>query len=378
MESFSRRGEERLSRIEDDLLKLRWNPRFQLSHDEEDNVCDLVLSGGGAKGVAHLGALWALDQLDIKYKRLAGNSAGAILAALVAAGYDIYEIVEELFNLDFMEFRDGNWDKRLPRLALIVAVSMSYGMYEGYKLQVWVEKMLSERNASTFGKLPRNGVGMLAPLNNRDGPRLEILASDITHATELRMPEDLKLDRYGRLRPHSFPVAAAVRMSVSVPFFFQPYKLNNAMIVDGAFAANLPLEIFDRDNVKKVRWPTLGINLTSSPSPSHDTKDLFHFGLAIFDTMRHGQSSMSLMNYPTRKSRLVDIPTGDIKTLDFGITKAKKEMLFIHGAREVLETLNGKKGKGLRKVWNFNRYLKLRKRWSFPGPDEDYFDEGLE
>jgi len=361
-----------LKGIAEGLDLLKEDPSFQVSHDREPMVCDMVFAGGGAKGVAHLGGLWALDRLGIRIKRLAGTSAGAITASLVAAGFSADELFSEFFDIDFMKFRDGFWDQRLPKFAKIAAISSSYGMYEGEKLQSWLEQRLVAKHANTFGRLPRGDVGMLSELDRSDGHRLQVMASDITHSCELMLPRDLSLPRYGKLRPDSFPVAAAVRMSISVPFFFTPYKLHTSLIVDGAFATNLPLETFDKEDPDEVRWPTFGINLTSGPSPPQSTSDLYRFGLAIFDTMRYGQSRMSVINYPTRICRLFEVDTGDVHTLDFGIDRERKENLFVNGAASVLRTLKGENGAGIRSVWNFDDYIRLRKRWSFPGKDEPY------
>ncbi|MDG6224533.1 MAG: patatin-like phospholipase family protein [Candidatus Thermoplasmatota archaeon] len=376
MEQFSRDNRAKLRSIETKLNELSADPWFKLASGEE-RVCDIVFAGGGAKGVAHLGALWALDKLGVRFKRLAGNSVGAITAAFVAAGYDIDELIENLFNMDFIQLRDSGWSDRLPRLAMMVAVSTSFGMYEGEKVQIWIEEMMAKKRANTFGRLPRGMAGMLSPIDEGDGHRLTVIASDITHAHEVILPRDLSSERYGRHNIKYFPIAAAVRMSISVPFFFTPFKLHNSLIVDGAFASNLPLEIFDLDDASKVRWPTLGINLTSDPSPPHEVDDLLNFGLAIFDTMRHGQSKMSVIDYPTRMCRLIDARTDEVKTLDFGLKKAQKERLFINGARAVLETLHGDNGKGMRRTWNFDNYIRLRKRFSFPSdPFDPYFTEG--
>ena len=372
MERFSPETRETLKSLAVKLEKLRSNPEFQLSSRDHPDCCDLVFAGGGAKGVAHLGAIWAMEKLGIRFKRLAGNSAGAITAAFMAAGYSSSEFIDELFNVDFKDFRDGFWDKRLPKFALIATISTTFGLYEGDKLQRWLEESLVRKGANTFGRLPRGEAGMLSRLEESDGHRLTVMASDITHSCEVRLPDDLEKDRYGSIRIRSFPVSAAVRMSISVPFFFTPYKLHNSMIVDGAFASNLPLEIFDREDADKVRWPTLGINLTSDPSPGHPTDDLFHFGLAIFDTMRYGQSRMSFMDYPTRISRIIDAPTREVKTLDFEIDQKKKEWLFVNGAKEVYMTLKGCGSRGLKHIWNFDRYIGLRRRWSFPLRGGDY------
>ena len=195
MRSFSQEGRENLERIERGLEDLKDEKDFQISRSDHPDVIDIVFAGGGAKGVGHLGAIWAFHKLGIKFKRLAGTSAGAITASVVAAGFDCDQLLDELFNMDFRKLRDGFWDQHLPKIAKIAAISTSYGMYEGEKLQIWLEELLSKRNASTFGRIPMEGVGMLAPLEKQDGPRLSIMASDISHSCELLMPRDLVLDR---------------------------------------------------------------------------------------------------------------------------------------------------------------------------------------
>ncbi|MGA1873890.1 MAG: patatin-like phospholipase family protein [Thermoplasmatota archaeon] len=264
MRSLSKECRNTLERIENGLLELRDDPDFRISSSKDRDVIDLVFAGGGAKGVAHLGAIWAFDKLGIRFKRLAGTSAGALTASIVSAGFTTRELMDELFNQDFMDLRDGFWDQRLPKLAKLAAVSTSYGMYEGEKLQRWIEELLAKKKANTFGRLPMEKVGMLADLDRHDGPRLSIMASDVSHSCELLMPRDLVLDRYGNIRPDSFPISAAVRMSVAVPFFFTPYKLSGSLIVDGAFATNLPLEAFDVPDPDDVRWPTISWRASST------------------------------------------------------------------------------------------------------------------
>jgi len=367
-ETFSEEARLELEAIERKLDLLRSDPEFVVSWHNEPYVCDLVLSGGGAKGVADIGALWAFDRLGIRFKRLAGTSAGAIMAAIVASGLTISEISSHLMKADFMTLKDVTWDQYLPMVAnfaRIAAVPKSFGLYEGTGIQSWLHRLLALNNAETFGKLPKKAMGMLAELNEEDGSRLQIMASDLTHTCELMMPRDLSLERYGSLDPEGFLVSTAVRMSVSLPFFFKPFKLGDSLIVDGAFASNLPLETFDREDTDNVRWPTFGINLVSDPTPPNPATNLYNFGLALFETMRHGYSKMSFLQYPTRICRLIDIPTSQVRTLDFDISPAKRERLFLNGANSVLKTMRGNDGAGIRTTWNFERYLKLRQRWSF-------------
>jgi NTE family protein len=375
MKRFTKMTRSELEVLRIDLLDLKDDPDFNISGGDE-NVCDLVFAGGGAKGISHLGAIWALDQLGVRFKRVAGNSAGAITASFVAAGYSPTELIDTLFDVDLMDLRDGKWDTYFPKIALMMAVANSYGMYDGAKLKVWIEEMLLKKGATTFGSLPRESTGLLSELNEEDGSRLTMVASDVTCAHGVILPDDLATEKYGYLNKADFPISSAVRMSISVPFFFTPVKLHNSLIVDGAFSSNLPLEIFDKEDPEQVRWPTLGINLTSNPSPPHHTDDILNFGLAIFDTMRYGQSQMSFLNYPTRICRIIDIRTDEVKTLDFNLTREQKERLFVNGVKAVLETLKGENGKGIRQTWNFEQYMILRRRFSFyEDKSRSYFEE---
>ena len=89
-----------------------------------------------------------------------------------------------------------------------------------------------------------------------------MIASDLTNGRLVVLPDDLI--QYG-IDPGSFSIAKAIRMSCSLPYFFEPVKLHTrgetSIIVDGGVLSNFPMWLFDRDNVKKTR-PVLGIQLS--------------------------------------------------------------------------------------------------------------------
>ena len=74
------------------------------------------------------------------------------------------------------------------------------------------------------------------------------------------------LERYG-ITPGSFSIAKAIRMSCSIPYFFEPVKIRSIdgmnVLVDGGVLSNFPIWLFDKENIQKVR-PVLGIKLSSS------------------------------------------------------------------------------------------------------------------
>ena len=93
--------------------------------------CDLVCEGGGVKGIGLAGAYAGLEEAGYAPKRVAGTSAGAITAALIAAGYTSAELKEIVLSLDFRQFEDKGWEDRIPLLGTPLSVLLEAGVYEG-------------------------------------------------------------------------------------------------------------------------------------------------------------------------------------------------------------------------------------------------------
>src|SRR4051812_5658134 len=136
--------------------------------------CDIVCEGGGVKGIGLAGAYAALEEGGYRPRRAAGTSAGAITAALIAAGYTAAELKEVVLSLDFRQFEDKGWEDRIPLIANPLSVLLDQGVYEGEKFVDWMRGMLVEKEIFTFKHL-RTG---------SDDPRyaykLQVIVSDIS------------------------------------------------------------------------------------------------------------------------------------------------------------------------------------------------------
>ncbi len=181
---------------------------------------DLVFSGGGVKGFALLGAYEAIEEKGLRWKRLAGTSAGALLSALLSAGYSARDIARLLEELELEQFLDERplW---IPfSLWKWVRLYWHLGLYQGKAFERWLEAALAARGVRTFQDVPAGS--------------LYIVASDVTNGRIVVLPDDLAI--YG-IDPGSFSIAKAVRMSISIPYFFEPVRLRGrngvAFIVDG-------------------------------------------------------------------------------------------------------------------------------------------------
>lgn len=119
-----------------------------------------------------------------------------------------------------------------------------------------MEGLLKKKGITTFGQL------ITEYPEEKYKYKLQIVATDITNKRLLILPRDIK--NFG-LDPDQFSIAKAVRMSMSIPLFFKPVKIedNNGkehIIVDGGVLSNYPIWILD-DNTSDPPWPTFGFKL---------------------------------------------------------------------------------------------------------------------
>ncbi|MEX2504071.1 MAG: patatin-like phospholipase family protein [Egicoccus sp.] len=230
---------------------------------------DLVLEGGGAKGVALAGAVAGLARGGVTFERIAGTSAGAVVAALLAAGMpadDLDRLARDL------ELRDLVPAGPLDRLGTVgqglrgLSVLLELGLHDHRPMKAWLRERLSALGVETFGDLRRDVDG--DDLSGRRQYRLVLAAADITRARQVLLPWDY-VD-YG-LDPDAQPVVDAVAASAAIPLVFEPVRLpfpgedEQAVLVDGGLLSNFPVDVFDRVDGRPPRWPTIGVKLSARP-----------------------------------------------------------------------------------------------------------------
>lgn len=321
---------------------------------------DLVFEGGGVKGIGFAGAFAALQQRGFTHKSVAGTSAGAIMAALVAAGYSSEELDKILLNLPFAELKDEDWWDRLPVIGHIASAVADWGIYEGQFFQSWMAGLLEAKKITKFGDLVDEEAE--DPKNRH---RLRVIASDVTHRRMLVLPNDaghLGID------PDELEIAYAVRMSMSIPIFFEPVIHENPetgeehVIVDGGMLSNFPVWLFDREG-REPRWPTFGLLLVEP-----DPKVPIGHRLAYED---HGAKRGSLLDYvksmaltimaaherlyleKATYARTIPIPTLGVGTTEFDITPERVRALYDSGHDAASDFLDH---------WNFAAYIEEFRR----------------
>ncbi|QNK47993.1 patatin-like phospholipase family protein [Brevibacterium sp. PAMC23299] len=281
-------------------------------------------SGGGIKGYGLVGALQELEEKGFEFHRTAGTSAGSIIAAFVAAGYTGKEMEKFFLDIDL----SGLLDKRRGLLPIPFAkwllLYWKLGLYKGNALEAWVAGKLAERNVVTFKDVrPKS---------------LRIITSDISNGKLVVLPDDLP--NYG-IDPSAFPVAKAVRMSCSIPYFFEPVKLNvgksKFLFVDGGVLSNFPMWLFNSDHVRKER-PVIGLRLSVDEIwKPHEVDNAVELFSALFKTMKDAHDA----RYISKKHvhNIVFIPMKGISAMDFNLNDEKKGELINNGRQCTKEFL---------------------------------------
>lgn len=227
----------------------------------------LALSGGGARGFAHIGVLQVLQEAGIKLAGIVGTSMGALIGSTFAAETDLYYLGRMVEAFSWEELLDF----RFPRLGLV----------DGAKVQCLIDLLTK-------------------------GKKIEDLALPFwAVATEL-MSGMAIIFKEG-------PLAPAIRASISIPGVFQPVELpNKQVLVDGAVVAGVPVTVARQMPGDYIVAVNVGFDHTQ-----HQVKNMFDVMSKVMDIMGNRLDALQL-----QAADLVITPQlGDIGTLHFGQAK---------------------------------------------------------
>jgi NTE family protein len=321
-------------------------------------AADLVLEGGGVKGIGLVGALYELDRAGYRFgpsatppTRVAGTSAGAVVGALAAAGMPIDRMRQVMREVNYRRFQDKSVVDRVPFIGKSLSLLFERGIYEGEYLREWLGNHLADLNVETFADLAIDDSDPWMPKEQRYG--LVVTATDITLGQLVRLPWDYQ--RLYGLDPGRQRVADAVRASMSIPFFFEPVTITNpdtgtvSTLVDGGVLSNFPIDTFDRTDGRQPRRPTFGVKLLPA-FPRQDAMMLPFLGAPLLPPARmlasligtaivgHDQTRLS---QPWVRDRTMEIDTNVVGVTDFDLSDEQKQILYNNGrmaARTFLRT----------------------------------------
>jgi len=295
---------------------------------------DAVFEGGGVKGIGLVGALTVAEEEGYdEWINVAGTSAGAIVASLLAAGYDASELEELIMTLDYTKFRDKGIIDHIPYFGPLISLLREKGLYEGNYLYDWLTNQLQKKGVSTFSDL-QTGFP-----EDKYKYGLKVIAANISGRSMLVLPQDIA-DLGGN--PDDLSVAKAVRMSMSIPGFFEPVVRNKSFIVDGGLLSNFPVWLFDSND--EPSWPTFGFKLIEKGG---SISGVFSYAKEIFFTMMEAHDERH--QEESQRVRTIGIDSCGVSTTDFNLDKEDRRKLFHSGRKAAREFFDD---------WDFEAYKK--------------------
>jgi len=301
--------------------------------------CWGVFEGGGVRGAAHSGAYQAAKELGIQFERLAGTSAGSIVASLIAAGgspdhisnilmqTDIASLLSPPLEEDAIYKNDNKYIKAtilLPfkKLKPYKDILRYSGMHSSLKIQDWIEAKLLElvkpyRQPGTMGNVLFNELKI----------PLHIVATNLSTG----LPQVWSTET----TPEE-SVAYAVRCSCSIPFFFQAIGNKNSILVDGGVVSNLPSFVFSKllnDMSLYTKRPNIiNFRLVQNLSELEKTNNIIDYLKKISNAIVSGGTEVQ-KTLQTSTYNII-IKTGDIGSTDFHKMTAKSKKI-LHDAGRI-------------------------------------------
>lgn len=230
----------------------------------------LALSGGAARGIAHIGVLKALEEARISVGMIAGTSSGALIGALYASGLDIETIERVALGLNWKEFADFT----LPKMGLISGRGIEEFILEHTKVNDFREL-----------KIP-----------------LAVVTTDLTSKKEV-------VFREGQL-------ARIIRASCSIPGVYTPVKYENMLLVDGGITNILPTDVLRKIGADLV----IGVDVNTRAIIGPEPKNVFQVILQAWDIISRQGAARAVED-----ADLIIYPEiGDISKVDL---KRSRELL---------------------------------------------------
>ena len=216
----------------------------------------LVLSGGGAKGMAHVGVLKVIEEAGVPIDYVAGTSMGSIIGGLYAIGYDARTLEKIALNQDWVNLlgditprRSLSVEEKAEQEKYFISfpiyhfkVKLPSGLKSGQNISMLLSRLtMPVYNINDFSKLPR--------------PFL-CVATNIVTGQEVVLKKGYLPD--------------AIRASMAIPTVFTPVEIDSMLLVDGGLVNNFPVDELRKAGADII----IGVNLGLKPYKKDELKNL--------------------------------------------------------------------------------------------------------
>lgn len=258
---------------------------------------NIVFSGGGLRLFSYIGVLRALEEFNLlkNIKNFAGASGGAVVAAMIAMGYEHDELYDFIRNFDYTHLKDIQ----------IFGINENFGLETGLKIDRFLQQMI----------LKKMGKRELTFLEH-----YEATGNTLTvNATHLN---NNKTVYFNHMNSPDMPIHVALRMTISLPAIISAVKWNGSVYVDGGLLENFPIKVFKPEK-------TLGITLTKSALITDNIDDLLQFLYGVWSCVYRTVNKLDdqlLKDYD-----IIQIATPKYSAFQFNLKRSDRKKLYKFG-----------------------------------------------
>lgn len=276
----------------------------------------LVLSGGGAKGIAHIGVIQALEENGIPIDYITGTSIGAVVGSLYAMGYSPAEMLQIIASEEFKEAQTGKIANKYIFYFKKPDPTPEFVNFKiGFKDTIRSFQKLLPQSLINPAPMNYTFLRIYAPATaqcNQSFDQLFVpfrcIASDVYNKKELVLS--------------SGDLGTAVRASMTFPFVFFPIKINETVVYDGGIYNNFPVDVMERDFNPDL---IIGSAVTDNPRKPEETN--------LVSQLENMVMQKSDYTIPEEKGEMIRFRFKEIGLLDFD----KADELFLVGYGKGLE-----------------------------------------
>lgn len=264
----------------------------------------LVLSGGGAKGIAHVGVIKALEENGIPVDYVAGTSMGSIVGSLYACGYSPEDMMNLFTSDGFRSWSSGQIDQ-----------SKTYYASEPLKTPAWLNVNINPKDSSIFTMdiIPSSLINPI-PMNleflELYAPFTEQCAADFDH---LMVPfRCVASDIYHKHKVvfSKGSLGESVRASMSFPLVFKPIEIDGVLLYDGGIYDNFPVNVMHEDFDPDL---IIGVSVSGA-----DTKPIAN---DIYSQLEDMIIQNNDYKVPPKEGIKIQVPVLNFGVLDWGQAK---------------------------------------------------------
>lgn len=262
----------------------------------------LVLSGGGAKGIAHIGVIKALEENDIPIDYVAGTSMGAIIGGLYAAGYTPEEMLDLINSQGFADWSTGRIDPSLTYYFVKRPLTPSFAeVHINVQRKDSVDQTNSLLPSSLISPLPMNFAFMdlFAAYTAQCGGNFDNLFVPFRCVTSDVTAKHKIVCRSGHL-------SDAIRASMTFPPVFQPIKMDGVYVYDGGIYDNFPVDVMRQDFAPDFM---IGIDVHAEDTPESNS---------IINQLENMIIQNNDYSLPEDEGMRIHVDVGQFSLLDFG------------------------------------------------------------